>query len=67
MPALAPELMVSRVAGAIWTWPAAAVLAGLAVTAARPGGWWIDPVIGLALAAAAVREGIESWQGNDCC
>jgi divalent metal cation (Fe/Co/Zn/Cd) transporter len=46
---------------------AAAVLAGLVVTAARPGGWWIDPVIGLALAAAAVREGIRSWRGNDCC
>jgi len=46
---------------------AAAVLAGLAVTAAWPGGWWIDPVIGLALAVVAVREGIESWRGNDCC
>jgi divalent metal cation (Fe/Co/Zn/Cd) transporter len=46
---------------------AAAVLAGLAVTAAWPGGWWIDPVIGLTLAAVTVREGIESWRGNDCC
>jgi divalent metal cation (Fe/Co/Zn/Cd) transporter len=46
---------------------AAAVLAGLAVTATWPGGWWADPVAGLAIAAAAVREGIQSWRGDDCC
>ena len=45
---------------------AAAVLAGLAVTAAWPGGWWIDPVIGLGIAAVSVREGIESWRGDGC-
>lgn len=45
----------------------AAVLAGLAVTAAWPGGWWIDPVIGLGIAAVPVREGLESWRGDDCC
>ncbi|MGH3422315.1 MAG: cation transporter [Streptosporangiaceae bacterium] len=42
---------------------AAAVLAGLAVTAA----WWLDPAIGLGIAAVAVREGTESWRGDDCC
>jgi len=46
---------------------AAAVLAGLAITAAWPGGWWIDPVIGLGLAAVAVREGFGSWRGDECC
>jgi divalent metal cation (Fe/Co/Zn/Cd) transporter len=46
---------------------AAAVLAGLAVTAAWPGGWWADPVTGLAIAAAAAWEGIQSWRGDDCC
>jgi divalent metal cation (Fe/Co/Zn/Cd) transporter len=46
---------------------ATAVLAGLAITAAWPGGWWIDPVIGLGIAAVAVREGIGSWHGDDCC
>lgn len=46
---------------------AAAVLAVLAVTAAWPGGWWIDPVIGLGIAAVAAREGITSWHGDDCC
>lgn len=46
---------------------AAAVLAGLAVTAAWPGGWWLDPVIGLGIAAAAACEGIRSWRADDCC
>jgi divalent metal cation (Fe/Co/Zn/Cd) transporter len=45
---------------------AAAVLLGLAVTAAL-GWWWIDPVIGLLLAAIAIREGREAWLGEDCC
>jgi divalent metal cation (Fe/Co/Zn/Cd) transporter len=46
---------------------AAAVLLGLAVTAAWPGAWWADPVVGLVIAAAAAREGVRSWRGNDCC
>ena len=46
---------------------AAAVLAGLAITAAWAGGWWTDPVIGLGIAAVSVREGTRSWHGDDCC
>ena len=46
---------------------AAVVLAGLALTAAWPGGWWLDPVIGLGIAAVAVREGTRSWHGDGCC
>jgi divalent metal cation (Fe/Co/Zn/Cd) transporter len=46
---------------------AAAVLAGLAVTAAWPGDWWADPVTGMAIAAAAAWEGLQSWRGDDCC
>jgi hypothetical protein len=42
------------------------VLTGLAITAARPGGWWIDLVIALGIAAWSPREGIESWRGEDC-
>ena len=45
---------------------AAAVLIGLAVTAAWPPGWWLDPLIGLAIATAAVWEGFQSWRGEDC-
>jgi divalent metal cation (Fe/Co/Zn/Cd) transporter len=46
---------------------AAAVLIGLAVTGGWPAGWWLDPVIGVGVAAAAVWEGVESWRGVDCC
>jgi hypothetical protein len=46
---------------------AAAALAGLVISAVRPGGWWIDPVIDLGIAAVSVREGTESWRGDDCC
>jgi divalent metal cation (Fe/Co/Zn/Cd) transporter len=45
---------------------AGAVLAGLA-TNAWLGWWWLDPLIGLAVAAVAIREGLESWRGEDCC
>jgi divalent metal cation (Fe/Co/Zn/Cd) transporter len=46
---------------------AAAVLLALAVTAAWPAAWWLDPAIGLGIAAVAVREGTQSWRGGDCC
>jgi divalent metal cation (Fe/Co/Zn/Cd) transporter len=46
---------------------AAAVLAGLALTAAWSGGWWADPAVGLAIAAISAREGIRSWYGDGCC
>lgn len=45
---------------------AAAVLVGLLVNTAL-GWWWLDPVVGLGIAALAVREGSESWRGEDCC
>ena len=45
---------------------AAAVLTGLAVTAAWSGGWWLDPLIGLGVAAIAAWEGVESWRGELC-
>ncbi len=45
---------------------AAGVLLGLAITALWAGGWWIDPAIGLGIAAAGVRQGIRAWQGHDC-
>jgi divalent metal cation (Fe/Co/Zn/Cd) transporter len=46
---------------------AGAVLLSLAVTASWAGGWWLDPVIGLAIAAWSVWEGIEAWRGDECC
>jgi divalent metal cation (Fe/Co/Zn/Cd) transporter len=46
---------------------AAAVLIGLAITSTWPGGWWLDPLIGLGIAAVAGWQGWRSWQGDDCC
>lgn len=47
---------------------AAAVLAGLAVTAAWPGAWPADPVIALGVAAWSAWEGRRSWHGAaGCC
>ena len=46
---------------------AAAVLLGLAVIAVWPGGWPIDPVIALAIAAWSIWAGSQSWRGADCC
>ena len=45
---------------------AAGVLLVLAVTTIWPRGWWLDPVIGLGIAAVAIREGIEAWRGEEC-
>lgn len=45
---------------------AAAVLLVLAITAVWPGGWWLDPVIGLGIATVAIREGLEAWRGEEC-
>ena len=39
---------------------AVAVLAGLGLNAA-------DPLAALVVAGVAVREGLESWRGDDCC
>jgi divalent metal cation (Fe/Co/Zn/Cd) transporter len=43
-----------------------AVLAGLLGNALF-GLWWLDPIAALYIAYVAVREGRESWRGEDCC
>ena len=43
-----------------------ALLAGLGANALW-GWWWADPVAALVIAAVAVREGIESRRGDECC
>lgn len=45
---------------------AAAVLSGL-VADSLFGAWWLDPMIALAVAVVAVREGREAWNGEECC
>ncbi len=44
---------------------AAGVLVGLVANAVF-GLWWLDPVIALGIAALALREGREAWQGESC-
>ena len=45
---------------------AGALLLGLTGNAIA-GAWWLDPVVGLLIAAVAVREGAEAWRGEGCC
>jgi divalent metal cation (Fe/Co/Zn/Cd) transporter len=45
---------------------AAALLLGLLGNALM-GAWWLDPIVGLLIAAVAVREGLEAWRGEGCC
>jgi len=44
---------------------AGAVLVGLGANALW-GLWWLDPVVALVIAAAAVREGRTTWRGEAC-
>jgi divalent metal cation (Fe/Co/Zn/Cd) transporter len=45
---------------------AGALLLGLLGNAAV-GAWWLDPVVGLLIAALAVKEGRETLRGEGCC
>ncbi|MDT7764150.1 MAG: hypothetical protein QOC63_3570 [Mycobacterium sp.] len=45
---------------------AAAVLLTLATVAVWPGGWWLDPAVGLVIAGTAVWEGVKAWRGEEC-
>ena len=45
---------------------AGALLIGL-LGNALVGAWWLDPTVGLLIAAVAVREGLEAWRGDGCC
>lgn len=45
---------------------AGALLLGL-LGNALAGAWWLDPLVGLLIAAVAVREGLEAWRGEGCC
>jgi divalent metal cation (Fe/Co/Zn/Cd) transporter len=48
------------------TYLSAVLLVGLVLNATL--GWsWADPIVGLVIAAVAVREGIEAWRGEGCC
>jgi divalent metal cation (Fe/Co/Zn/Cd) transporter len=44
---------------------AGALLVGLLGNALL-GAWWLDPAVGLLIAAVAVKEGLEAWRGEGC-
>ncbi len=44
---------------------AGALLLGLTGNALL-GAWWLDPTVGLLIAAVAVKEGAEAWRGESC-
>ena len=45
---------------------AGALLVGL-LGNALVGAWWLDPAVGLLIAAVAVSEGLDAWRGEGCC
>nr|WTB31247.1 cation transporter [Streptomyces sp. NBC_00830] len=48
------------------TYLSAVLLAGLVLNATL--GWaWADPIAAIAIAAIAVKEGRDAWQGKGCC
>lgn len=48
------------------TYLSAVLLGGLVLNAAF--GWhWADPIAALVIAAVAVKEGVDAWQGENCC
>ncbi|MGW0227127.1 cation transporter [Actinopolymorpha singaporensis] len=48
------------------TYLSGVLLVGLAVNSLF-GWWWADPLAALVIAAVAVKEGWEAWQGDACC
>jgi divalent metal cation (Fe/Co/Zn/Cd) transporter len=44
---------------------AGALLIGL-LGDALVGTWWLDPLVGLLIAALAIHEGLEAWEGDTC-
>ena len=47
-----------------------AILLGGLILNTTVGWWWADPIAALAIAALAINEGREAWQGEaceDCC
>ena len=47
------------------TYLSAVLLTGLLLNSLL-GWWWADPLVGLVVAALALREGLEAWRGETC-
>src|SRR5947209_5533557 len=67
---VAAQLGSAATAGdAAQSWLCAIAAAGVLVSIlanAALGWWWLDPIIGLGIAALAVREGRQAWAGEVC-
>jgi divalent metal cation (Fe/Co/Zn/Cd) transporter len=67
---VAAELGSAATAGdAAQSWLCAIAAAGVLVSIlvnSVLGWWWLDPIIGLAIAGIAVHEGREAWAGDSC-
>lgn len=64
---LGSATLVSESAGTmLCSYLSAAVLVGLVLNATL-GWWWADPLSALVVAALALREGREAWNGDPCC
>jgi divalent metal cation (Fe/Co/Zn/Cd) transporter len=67
---VAGQLSSGATAGdAAQSWLCAIIAVGALVSIvanAALGWWWLDPLIGLGIAALAVREGREAWAGEVC-
>ncbi|MBW9206109.1 cation transporter [Mumia sp. zg.B17] len=50
----------------ICTYLSAVLLVGLVLNSTLDW-WWADPIAAMAIAAFAIREGIEAWKGDACC
>jgi divalent metal cation (Fe/Co/Zn/Cd) transporter len=50
----------------ICSYLSAVLLVGLVLNSTL-GWWWADPIAAVMIAAFAVREGTEAWQGDACC
>lgn len=60
-----PSVVADSKQTLICSYLSAVLLAGLVLNSAL-GWWWADPIAALAIAAFALREGIEAWRGDSC-
>ncbi len=60
-----PTLRADSQETLLCAWLSAILLAGLALHAVL-GWWWADSVAAVGIAAFAVKEGLEAWEGDRC-
>lgn len=61
-----PVVVADSTETALCSYLSAVLLVGLLLNTTI-GWWWADPLAALGIAALAVREGREAWEGETCC